>query len=414
MVMISIEAALSIILKGVQPLPGLKVDISLIRGRVLAQDIFAPDDIPPFPNTAVDGYAVRAADTRGADPSHPRPLEIIAELPAGEICRKEIGRGEAVRIMTGAAIPKGTDAVVMVEDCREAPGAGRRGRTVMIKKEVKKRENVRRAGESVRKGDLVLRRGKVLRPPEIGMLAALGYPEVKVIPPPRVALISTGNELMEIGRRLAPGKIRDCNRYSLAAAVERYGGRPVIFGRASDRDEELKAVFKKALSSDMIITSGGVSMGRYDLVGKVMEEMGGKIEIRKVRMKPGKPLVFGMIGGKPFFGLPGNPVSVLISFLQFVRPALLKMQGKRKLKKPVVEAVLSRDLPEKTDRVHLVRAVLTRKGGVNYARPTGPQGSGILRSLVLANALLIIPPNRGPLSRGEKVKAILIDAPEIK
>ena len=405
--MIAIEAALSIILKRARPLPGVKTDISLCRGRVLAEEISAPEDIPPFPNTAVDGYAVRAASTRSASPSRPRRLRVVGELAAGRVSRRRVGPGQALRIMTGAPLPPGADAVVMVEDTDDGD------EVAAIYRSVRKGENVRRAGESVKRGDLVLKRGKSLRPPEIGLLAALGYSEVKVVSRPRVALISTGNELTEIGRRLAPGKIRDCNRYSLAASVEHYGGRPVIIGRASDRVEELKAVFREALSCDMILTSGGVSMGRYDLVGKVMEEMGGKIEIRKVRMKPGKPLVFGMIGGKLFFGLPGNPVSVLVSFLQFVRPALLKTQGKKQLKKPVVEAILSRDLPEKTDRVHLVRAVVTSRGGVNYARPTGPQGSGILRSLVLANALLIIPPNRGPLSRGEKVRALLMDAPEV-
>jgi len=405
--MISIEAALSIILKRVRPLPGVKTDISLCRGRVLAEDISAPENIPPFSNTAVDGYAVQAASTRSASPSRPRFLRVVGELAAGRVSRRKVGPGQALRIMTGAPIPSSADAVVMVEDTDDGD------EVAAIYRSVRKGENVRRAGESVRKGSPVLRRGKVLRPAEIGMLAALGYGRVKIVSPPRVAILSTGNELVEIGKKLGPGRIRDCNRWSLAAAVEAAGGVPVILGRAGDRGRDLKAAFRKALSADMIITSGGVSMGRYDMVGKVLEEMGGKSEIRKVRMKPGKPRVFGMIGGKPFFGLPGNPVSVLVSFLQFVRPALLKMQGRKKLKKPVVEAVLSTDLNETTDRVHLVRAVLTRKNGLNYASPTGPQGSGILRSLVLANALLIIPAGQEPLSRGEKVRALLMDSPEI-
>ena len=405
--MISIEAALSIILKRVRPLPGVKTDISLCRGRVLAEDISAPENIPPFSNTAVDGYAVQAASTRSASPSRPRFLRVVGELAAGRVSRRKVGPGQALRIMTGAPIPAGADAVVMVEDTDDGD------EVAAIYRSVRKGENVRRAGESVRKGSPVLRRGKVLRPAEIGMLAALGYGRVKIVSPPRVAILSTGNELVEIGKKLGPGRIRDCNRWSLAAAVEAAGGVPVILGRAGDRMEELKSKLRASLDCNAVITSGGVSMGRYDLVGRALEEMGGEVLIRKVRMKPGKPLTFGVIEGKPFFGLPGNPVSVLVSFLQFVRPALLKMQGRKKLKKPVVEAVLSTDLNETTDRVHLVRAVLTRKNGLNYASPTGPQGSGILRSLVLANALLIIPAGQEPLSRGEKVRALLMDSPEI-
>ena len=405
--MISIEAALSIILKRVRPLPGVKTDISLCRGRVLAEDISAPENIPPFSNTAVDGYAVQAASTRSASPSRPRFLRVVGELAAGRVSRRKVGPGQALRIMTGAPIPAGADAVVMVEDTDDGD------EVAAIYRSVRKGENVRRAGESARKGSPVLRRGKVLRPAEIGMLAALGYGRVKIVSPPRVAILSTGNELVEIGKKLGPGRIRDCNRWSLAAAVEAAGGVPVILGRAGDRMEELKSKLRASLDCNAVITSGGVSMGRYDLVGRALEEMGGEVLIRKVRMKPGKPLTFGVIEGKPFFGLPGNPVSVLVSFLQFVRPALLKMQGRKKLKKPVVEAVLSTDLNETTDRVHLVRAVLTRKNGLNYASPTGPQGSGILRSLVLANALLIIPAGQEPLSRGEKVRALLMDSPEI-
>jgi molybdopterin molybdotransferase len=405
--MISIEAALSIILKRVRPLPGVKTDISLCRGRVLAEDISAPENIPPFSNTAVDGYAVQAASTRSASPSRPRFLRVVGELAAGRVSRRKVGPGQALRIMTGAPIPAGADAVVMVEDTDDGD------EVAAIYRSVRKGENVRRAGESARKGSPVLRRGKVLRPAEIGMLAALGYGRVKIVSPPRVAILSTGNELVEIGKKLGPGRIRDCNRWSLAAAVEAAGGVPVILGRAGDRMEELKSKLRASLDCNAVITSGGVSMGRYDLVGRALEEMGGEVLIRKVRVKPGKPLSFGVIEGKPFFGLPGNPVSVLVSFLQFVRPALLKMQGRKKLKKPVVEAVLSTDLNETTDRVHLVRAVLTRKNGLNYASPTGPQGSGILRSLVLANALLIIPAGQEPLSRGEKVRALLMDSPEI-
>lgn len=419
--MISIEKALATILADISPLKSKKVEIERCRNRVLDEDIFAPEDIPPFTNSAMDGYAVSAADLRGASSENPRILRVLEDLPAGQVSHRVIRSGEAIRIMTGAPLPSGADAVVMVEDTvtmqnEKCKISNEKCKTenVKILKSVRRGENVRKAGESVRKKELVLKKGKVLRPQEIGMLAALGYPAVKVIPPPEVAIISTGDELQEIGEKLIPGKIRDCNRYSLITMIQQYGGISVPLGFARDREKELKTKFKKALSFDMILTSGGVSVGKYDLVKKVLSEMNGEVKIWQVAMKPGKPLTFGVIRGIPVFGLPGNPVSVIVSFLQFVRPALLKLQGKNKLKKPVVEAVLTKDCDEETGRTHLVRAVVSKKGGKYYVRSTGPQGSGILRSLVLGNSLMIIPPHRGPLKKGEKVAVMLVEELEVK
>ncbi len=405
--MISIEKALATVLASVKPLKSERVEIAESLDRVLAEDIVARDDIPPFSNSAMDGYAVKAADLKSASRRSPCRLPVVEDIPAGRVGSLRIENGRAARIMTGAPVPPGADAVVRVEETREAEGGA-----VEISAPVRKRENIRRAGENVKKGELVLKKGWTIRPQEIGMLAALGYSSVRVIRRPRVAIISTGDEVQAITEKPVVGKIRDCNRYTLTALVARYGGIPVPLGIVPDRERELKAKFKKALACDLFVTSGGVSVGKYDFVKKVMGEICSTVKVWQVAMKPGKPLSFGLMKGKPVFGLPGNPVSVMVSFLQFVRPALLKMEGKKKLRKPNVRATLSKDCREKTDRTHLVRAIVKKVGGKYYARPSGPQGSGILRSLVLANALLIIPPNRGPVRKGERVRAILIDEAE--
>lgn len=401
--MISIEEALGIILDHVEVLAPRPMELGECLGRVLGENIRAREDIPPFTNSAMDGFAVRAGDTESASPESPRIFRVLEDLRAGEITGTRVGKGEAIRIMTGAPLPGGADAVVMVEDTRE----GEKG--VEILRPVRAGENVRPAGESVRKGETVLPAGTLLRPQEIGMLAALGYPRPLVIPPPAAAIVTTGDELLEISEELKPGKIRDCNRYSLAAAVARYGGVPVPLAPAGDRGGELKARLGEALACDLVLTSGGISAGKYDLVREVLRELGGELLIRKVAMKPGKPLTFSLVGKTPVFSLPGNPVSVLVSFLQFVRPALLQMQGKKNLILPEVEATLSEDCLEETDRAHLVRVRVEREGEGYSVRPTGPQGSGILKSLVLANGLMVVPPNAGPLPAGSRVRVILLD-----
>jgi molybdopterin molybdotransferase len=404
--MITIEEALGIILDHVEVLAPRRMELGECLGRVLGEDVRAREDIPPFTNSAMDGFAVRADDTRLASPDAPRRLKILEDLPAGAVTGTVVGEGEAIRIMTGAPLPEGADAVVMVEDTRETADG------VKILKPVRAGENVRPAGESVRKGESVLPAGTLLRPQEIGMLAALGYPRPLVIPPPRAAIVTTGDELLEISEELQPGKIRDCNRYSLAAAVARYGGVPAPLAPAGDREGELKVRLREALACDLVLTSGGVSAGKYDLVREALRELGGELLIRKVRMKPGKPLTFTRVGKTPVFSLPGNPVSVLVSFLQFVRPALLKMQGKKNLNLPEVEATLAEVCLEETERTHLVRVRVERKGGGYSVRPTGPQGSGILKSLVLADGLMVIPPGAGPLPAGARVRVILLDGEE--
>ncbi len=404
--MISIEEALAIILENVAPAAPRRMALEQCRGRVLGEDVSAREDVPPFTNSAMDGFAVRAEDTAGASPRTPRRLEVLEDLPAGAVTATAVGAGEAIRIMTGAPLPAGADSVVMVENTRGGEGG------VEVLRPVRPGENVRRAGESVRRGEPVLAAGTLLRPPEIGMLAALGCSRPAVIPAPSAAIVSTGDELIGIDDALRPGHIRDCNRYSLAAAVERYGGLPVPLSPAGDREGELKTRLEEALSREVVITSGGISAGKYDLVPEIIREMGGEILIRKVKMKPGKPLTFSLVGGTPVFSLPGNPVSVLVSFLQFVRPALLKMQGRKNLELPEVEAALAVECREVTDRTHLVRVRLERGEEGYLATPTGPQGSGILKSLVRADGLMVVPPEAGPLPAGTRVRVRLLDARE--
>jgi molybdopterin molybdotransferase len=412
--MITIEEALSIILAHIKPLRGESYELADCLDRVLVHDITARDNIPPFANSAMDGFAVRAADTLGSSPEQPVSLTVLEDLPAGSVSYLEVGSGEAIRIMTGAPLPAGADSVVKVEDTGSGKEDDNGREMVLIYHESGQRDHVRAAGESVRRGELVLERGVVLRPPEIGMLAALGYSRAQIIRPPRVAIISTGDELQNIEEELLPGKIRDCNRYSLVAMVKKYGGTTATLGIAPDRKDYLKKILSLACTTDMILTSGGVSVGKYDLVREALREMDGELLIDRVAMKPGKPLTFSIVRGIPVFSLPGNPVSVLVSFLQFVRPALLKMQGKTKLRKPEVTAVLLEDCEERTDRTHLVRVMVELEDGVYRARLTGPQGSGILRSLVLSNGLMVIPPNRGPIKAGTEVKVILVDQPEVE
>ncbi len=405
--MLSVEEALEKVLSLFKPLEPEEVDLLDSLGRVLAEDVFADMDIPPLDNSAMDGYAVRAEDTKGASPQNPRPLRIIHEVPAGYISEKAVEPGTAIRIMTGAPIPPGADAVVRFEDTR------REGDIIYILKEVKPGAEIRRAGEDVKKGELKLRKGTVIRPAEVGMLAALGKKRVKVIRRPRVAILATGDELVDPEEIPGPGKIRNTNTYSNAAQVLKYGGIPIILGIARDKREELAAKLREGLEkgADLILTSGGVSVGDFDLVKEVLATEG-QITFWQVRMKPGKPLAFGVLGGVPLLGLPGNPVSVMVAFELFARPAILKMLGRTCLQKPTVEAILLDEIPAKDERRHFLRVTVEKRGDEWYARLTGEQGSGILTSMVKANGLAIIPEEWKKAEVGSRVKVIMLDWPE--
>lgn len=392
--MLSTEEAQKIILSKVKVLGKEEEKIVNCPGRVLAEDIYSQLNIPPLTNSAMDGYAVRSSDTVKA----PLLLKVIEDLPAGKISTKKISKGKAIRIMTGAVLPEGADAVVEVEKTkREERGF------VKVLSRVKREENVRLAGEDVKKGELVLKKGTTIGAAEVGMLATLGRRKAKVLRLPRVAIISTGDELLEVGERVKAGKIYDANGYSLQAQVIEAGAVPVYLGVVKDKIEALRKKFKEGLKqADLLISSGGVSVGDYDLVRGVLKELG-KMSFWQVRQRPGKPLVFGSAGRRLIFGLPGNPVSSMVTFEQYVRPALLKMGGKTDLKRKEIYAEVSEEIKKRKGLKYFIRAVVKEENNKYYAKTTGPQGSGILKSMILANGLIILPEKVEKVKKGDKV-----------
>lgn len=416
--MITIEEALERILGYVSVLEAEEKHPLDALGQVLDEDVVAGFDIPPRDNTSMDGYAVRAADTEGASESMPRALDVIGELAAGYSFEGEVRPGTAVRIMTGAQIPGGADSVVPFEETDEPfekppTGARAAAQKVRIFKAAAPGNNVREAGQDVRKGDVVLRKGAVLRPPEVGVIASLGRDSVRVIRRPVVAVLSTGDELLDPGQALEPAKIYDANQYSVAAMVRRFGGVPKLLGVAKDTVEDLTARVHQGLSADMLVTSAGVSRGDYDVVKDVLAREG-EVAFWTVALKPGKPLAFGSFqrDGRrvPHIGLPGNPVSSMVAFEMFGRPAILKMMGKTDWRRPTVKAVAEERIENSGDpRVYFARCVVTERGGRYYARLTGGQSSGILTSMTRANGLTIIPADVDAVEPGSEVDVLMLD-----
>ncbi len=413
--MIAVEEALQVILDRFDPLQPEEVDILEGLGRVLAEDVYATGDIPPFDNSAMDGYALRSGDTKGASRRKPGRLPVVASLAAGHTTEVAVEPGTAVRIMTGAPLPAGADAVVRLEDTSSSlSGMWGRGEEVEIYAEVAPRQNVRRRGEDIHRGELVLPKGRLLRPQEIGVLASLGRSRFLVIRRPQVAILATGDELVGIDDDVGPGKIRNSNEYSNAALVQKYGGVPIRLGSAKDRVEDLKAKIEEGLAAgvDLFLTSAGVSVGDHDLVKDVLAAEG-EMHFWQVQMKPGKPLAFGEIQGVPLVGLPGNPVAAMVSFEQFVRPVILKMLGRTRWEKPTVEVVLNDDIVVAREHRHYVRAVVeSRDDGYHASAVRGAHGSGVLTSMVHANALLIVPEGVTQVGAGERLQAQMLDWPE--
>jgi molybdopterin molybdotransferase len=379
-----------------------RIHILEALGRVLAQDVTAIRDVPSADNSAMDGYCLRHQDIVGATSSAPVKLRLIGESPAGWPFQGSIGPGEAVRVLTGGLIPEGADTVIMVEDTE------REGDAVKCLRDPGLVAHIRRRGEDVRAGEVILHSGAIIRPPEIGMLATLGHAYVHVFQRPIVGILSTGDELVDLDEPFSEGKIVCSNSYSLAAQIMECGAIPLSLGIASDNETDQREKISDGLRADMIVTSGGVSVGKYDLVKGTLSKLGMRVKFWKVAMKPGKPLIFGTIGNKPVFGLPGNPTSAMISFEQFVRPAILKMMGHTNLFRPLAEASLAEDVNIVSNRLHLVRCKLFEKDGQMMAVTTGNQSSGALRSMVLADGLMILPPSDKPFSAGQKVKVQLL------
>jgi len=419
--MISVEEALEKILQEIDILGEESVPILDSLGQVLAEDIKSDINVPPLDNAAMDGYAVQSGDTQEASEESPKFLRVIDTVMAGSISESEVIPGTAIRIMTGAPVPKGADSVVQFENTdeeqRKKSAADQPVSKVGILREAKPGLNIRRAGEVITKGATALRKGTVIRPAEIGLMASLGHGQVKVTRRPVVAVLATGNELVAINQPLPEGRIYDSNTYSIASLVKRYGGIPKILGIALDREDSIVTKLRQGLDADMVITIGGVSMGDYDMVKNVLAREG-EMVFWKVRVKPGKPLAFGRLKGIdksgvaksiPHLGLAGNSVSCMVNFELFARPALLKMMGKKNFTKPTIEATIEDSVKSTGARRIYDRAIVERRDGQYFARLTGPQGSGILTSMSLANGLVIIPEDKKGVNKGEAVRVIMLD-----
>jgi molybdopterin molybdotransferase len=399
--MLSVEEALARILAAIPVLGSETVELTAALGRVLAEPVIAGRDLPPWDNSSMDGYAVRSGDTAPAAPERPVRLRLLGEVPAGSVAERPVQAGEAYRILTGAPMPPGADTVVPQEE------VGRDGDTVLLSRRVEARTFVRPRGEDIRAGDPVLAAGTVLGPPALGVLAALGKALVRVHQRPRVAILSTGDELVDVDTTPGPGQIPNSNTYTLSAQVRESGGVPLNLGIARDSREELEERFRWGLAADMVVSSAGVSVGDRDFVREVMEKLGAEMDFWKVSMRPGKPLTFGRVGGRPFFGLPGNPVSSMVTFELFVRPALRRMAGDPRLFRPRVTARMAEPLDNPGPRRGYLRVRLSGEGDAVVARPTGEQGSGILKSMLLADGLAVVAPDTRLLP-GQPVEVILL------
>ncbi len=374
--------------------------------RVLAEDIFSPLVLPPFNNSSMDGFAVRNAEIIGASAESPVILPVSLDIPAGFSSQGVLAKGTAARILTGAPVPEGADAVIPVEDTDQykAVQTGPMQQTVSFFKPAKKGDNIRLAGEDVAAGQLVLEKGRRLLPQDIGLLASLGIREVKVNQKARVALFSSGDELLLPGQPMSPGKIFDSNSYVLTGLFEEAGAEVISLGIASDNPESVKATLDQALQTpvDLIVSSAGVSVGAFDYVREVIEA-NGSLSFWRVNMRPGKPIAFGNYKDIPFIGLPGNPVSAYIGATVFVLPFISKLHGLPPYSQHVIQAVLDDPLNSPDGRESFYRGIIRKEGGVYRARLTGHQGSGNLFSLVQANALLIVPAGVNHIPAGETI-----------
>jgi len=406
--MMNVDKALETILSNITvQSESEKINIFNCLGRTVFYDLQAEFDVPPKNNSAMDGYAVITEDIIEANKNKPAILRIIDEIQAGyEFNGSKLQSGNAIRIMTGAPIPDGADSVIPFEETEES------GDIVKIFKQTIKYENIRFAGEDIQKGNTVLKKGTRINSAEVGLITSLNMNEISVYVKPKVGIISTGDELAEPGSKNA-GKIINSNAYVLHSEIQKYGGEPFYEGIVKDDYDDVKKMFIKLMHNDIIISSGGVSMGKYDFIPDVLKDLGIDLKIQKILMKPGKPLVFGTNGKQLFFGLPGNPVSVMVSFMQFVRPAILKMGGNVKIAKPVLKAKIQEEIIKKPGRRHFIRGFFYTENDNLFVNSTGPQGSGILTSMSIANCLIIIPEEIERVKTGDLVDIQLTGHSEI-
>ena len=408
--LLSVKEARQRLLSNFIPLGVEKISLPEAAGRVLAEEIVAPYDLPPFPNSSMDGFAIRVSDVSGAGPENPVTLSVVADIPAGQVADFSLQPGQAARIMTGAPILTSAEAVIPVEDTDfnfRQPGV-KLPEKVKVFRPVLMGENVRPAGQDVQAGEVVMHPGSRLRPQDIGFLSMLGLAKVPVHRLPRIAIFSTGDELLPVEAPLRPGKIHDANSYILISSVEKAGGEAVHLGIVPDEAEAVKACLDKAVSEevDLILSSAGVSVGAFDFVRSVVEQHG-VLDFWRVNMRPGKPLAFGHYQGIPFIGLPGNPVSAFVGFEVFVYPALAKLAGMSETGR-LTQSVQLLEAVDSDGRESYLRAFVSQEDGRRVARLTGHQGSGNLRSLVQANSLLLIPSGVKSLPAGVEVEAWML------
>jgi molybdopterin molybdotransferase len=388
--------------------PALRIPLDDALGSVLAEDVVSPIDVPAWTNSAMDGYAARAADVRGATETHPVRLRVIEHLPAGRFPSRSIGAGECVRIFTGAPLPEGSDSVIRQEDTDGG------AETVTILKDRDAGVNLRRAGEDIPKGAQVLTAGSELGPAHLGVLASLAVAHPLVYRRPRVAILGSGDEIVDVDQPeeiLSGRKIASSNTHTLVAMVRETGGEPINLGIAADTRESLKEHLASALDCDLLITSAGISVGEHDFVREVLESLGGELRFWKLRMRPGAPVGFGLLREMPWIGLPGNPVSTMVTFELFARPAIRKMMGQKLPYRRSVPVRLTEPIKVKPRLQHFLRGVVGEAGGELVARLTGPQGSGILTSMIQANALLIVPEGQFETPAGGTVRALMLNDP---
>jgi molybdopterin molybdotransferase len=396
------------ILSDVRRQPGLRIPLDDALGSVLAEDVVSRLDIPAWTNSAMDGYAARAADIRGATESRPVRLRVVEHLPAGHFPTRRVGRGECARIFTGAPLPEGADSVVRQEDTDGG------SEVVTILKDRDAGVNIRKTGEDIRKDSVVLRAGAELGPAQLGVLASLAVAHPLVYRRPRVAILGSGDEIVDIDQPeaiLSGKKIASSNTHTLVALVRQAGGEPINLGIAGDTPESLQAHIGRALDCDLLVTTAGISVGEHDYVRSVLETLGGELRFWRLRMRPGAPVGFGLLGQTPWIGLPGNPVSTMVTFELFVRPAIRKMMGQARPFRRSVPVSAAEPISVKPKLQHFLRGIVSQGLHGAEARLTGPQGSGILTSMVLANALLVIPEGQFETPAGSPVQALILDDP---
>src|SRR5213083_717810 len=409
--MLTPTEAARMILEHIAPLPAARRPLRETLDRVLAEDVKSPIDLPAWDNSAMDGYAARAVDVESAAPDHKAALAVIEAVAAGQFPTKPIGPGQVTRIFTGAPLPTGADTVVRQEDTEPAESGQIR---VVTGRDARK--NVRYRGEDIRKGELVLGAGTPLGPAQLGVLASIAHAAPLVHDAPRVAFMGSGDEIVDLDRAdeiLAGRKVATSNSYTLQALIRRTGAIPVDLGLARDTKESLREHLAGARGADLLVTTAGVSVGEHDFVRDVLTELGAEIKLWRIAMRPGAPVGFGLLDGKPWIGLPGNPVSAMVTFELFVRPALRRLLGHRLPFRRTVPVCVGEAIKLGPKLRHFLRAVVNPEGagGSLVARLTGPQGSGILSSMARANALLIVPEDRPSVAAGETLQALVLDDP---